>query len=420
MGVVFCPSLQNVKNVACCKAELFSDKTYSLLYLFQNDLKWIRYLKRETGLPVMAGNALMKLFPGEVMSHKEIDYGIIGPAHRSLPELLEALSGGKDPGGIDGICFRKADRTIINRPSSLKEDFAALPFPARHLLENSRYSTIFSQRKNFTIMMASQGCPCNCVFCDTAGLPYSPRPSEDVLKEIGECYRRYHIREIEFFDPVFTLQKKSVIALCKGIIEKRFSLSWACRTRVDLVDDELLAWMSRAGCRRIYYGIESGAPDLLQRAGKNINLLQIGEAVRLTRKHKIKALGFFIMGVPGETKTTIKRTREYALSLDLDYAHFQKIVPKPSTPLYEEVKRKLGYDYWKEYVLGNTRENRLPAPWCDLSGREIEQAAVTALRRFYFRPGRIFRMLAGLRSLEELFRYIRSAIGLWTTRSDLD
>ncbi len=388
-------------------------------YMFQQTLGWIRFLKQSTNLPVLVGNVLLELYPNEVLSHLEIDYGIIGPATKSLPKLLYNLEKNRDIENIEGIAFRKNGRVCINFPSTLREDFSILPFPALHLLENHKYHTIVSKRKNFTLTITSKGCPYNCNFCFVKNIPYSCRSVEATVDEIEYFYKQFGIREIEFFDPVFNLNKSRVIKICREIVRRRLGVKWACRARVDNMDKELLEEMKKGGCHRIYYGIETASEGILENTGKGIALEQTEKAICLTKQKGILTLGFFLIGAPGDTQETVLETINFALRLPLDYAQFHKVVAKPATILYEHVKKTTGRDYWRQYILGKVGEERLPSPWTSLTEDKIESLTVKAYRKFYFRPSRLTKMILGIKSFNELARYIRSGLGMWSIKSDL-
>ncbi|HRY28842.1 MAG TPA: radical SAM protein [Elusimicrobiota bacterium] len=388
-------------------------------YMFQQTLEWIVFLKQKTGLPVLVGNILMELYPKEVFSHREIDFGIIGSAQKPLPALLRALENGGSLEGIKGLCYRENGQLVIQPPDTLREDFDSLPFPARHLLANDRYYTVVSKRKNFTIMMTSKGCVSRCGFCHVKDIPYSARSPVGVADELEECYGRHGIREIEFFDPVFTVNRARVREICLEIRRRGLDISWACRARVDQVDEELLREMKAAGCARIYYGLECGNQAILDKTSKGITLERIREVVRITQNCGILTLGFFLIGAPGETVRTIEETIRFAMSLGLDYAQFHKTVAKPKTLLYDEVMRTTGRDYWGEFVMGTAKEERLPTPWTVVSDGDIEKLTVRAYRRFYFQPSRLWKIFRGIKSFSEFGRYVRSAVGIWRVKSDL-
>ncbi|MDD4893812.1 MAG: radical SAM protein [Candidatus Omnitrophica bacterium] len=389
------------------------------VYMFRQTLEWIKFIKQKTGLPVLTGNVLLDLYPDEVMSHPEIDYGIIGPATKSLPALLYNLERGRNLDNIGGLAFKDGGKVCINPPSTLEEDFGSLPFPARHLLSNEKYHTIVSKRKNFTIMITSKGCPSRCGFCYVKNIPYSFRTAEKTADEIEECYKKYGIREIEFFDPLFTFNKQRVIDISRQIKTRNLDIIWACRSRVDTMDEELLNEMKSGGCKRIYYGIESGCQEILNASRKGITLDRIKRIVDLTKDKGILVLGFFLIGAPGDTMETASNTIDFALSLNLDYAQFHKTIAKPGTILYDQVKEATGRDYWREYILGLAQEERLPSPWTSLSEKDIEALTVKAYRRFYFRPLRLGKIILGINSFDEFSRYMRSGLGMLNVHSDL-
>lgn len=387
-------------------------------YGFFDTLEWIRFFKEETRIPVLAGNVLCDMYPDMVMQYREIDYIIIGPATNSLPHLIKRLQNREGLNGLSGVGWRDNGKVIISRPSSIKEDFDSLPFPARHLLPNDRYHAVMSKRKNYTIMVTSKGCNGRCSFCHIHGIPYSFRPEDGVVAEMEECYKKYNIREMDIFDPSFTISKERIFKICEGIIRKGIDIHWACRARVDQVDEELLDIMARAGCRRILYGIESGVDENLAKMKKGIVVEQAKKAVDMTKKADILALGFFMLGVPGETIETLRRTIEYSRQIGVDYAQYHRTMAKPDTELTRQVNDVLGCDYWKEYISGRVPERRLPTPWMEVPDDVIQKAAKYAYLKFYFRPGYFLHLISGIKSREEFSRYVRSGFGLLFSRRD--
>ena len=388
-------------------------------YMFPDTLRYIRHLKAETGLPVIVGNIAVELYPRELLGFPEIDYGIIGSALDALPALLSALDAGGAIPDAPGICHKRDGEVVINPPARKGDDFSRLPIPKRDGLPHALYHSVMSKRKNVTNMVTAKGCPARCTFCHIHGVPYSARSAEGVVEEMALCHQSFGVREFEIFDPSFTARRQRIIQVCRGILDRGLDLSFAVRARVDQVDHELLAWMARAGCARILYGIESGSQSILDQMQKGITLLEIRRAVRLTQEAGIKVIGFFLVGSAGETEQTVEETVRFALDLKLEYAQFHKTMPKPGTELNEQAMVALGYDFWREYVLGNMTDRRLPAPWTDMPQDQVEQLAIAAYKRFYMRPGYIASTLLGVKSGDELWRYLRSGIGMLTVKSDL-
>lgn len=383
-------------------------------YNFQETLEWIKYLKERTRLPVITGGINITNYPLESLLHPEIDYGIIGEAIESLPKFLQVLEKDKDFSTVEGLLWRRNGEIKINPPKSNLVAFDTYPFPARHLLPNEKYHSFVSQRKNFTVMLTSTGCPFKCKFCIIGRLSYRERSAENVLAEIEQCYYDYHIREIDIFDATFFINKKRSFKICEGIYRRKLDIEWTCRSRADLLDEEILSEASRAGCREINLGIESAVPEILQGINKQIKVEEVKNAVKLCNKYGIRVLGFFMFGNPGETEESLKKTIDFMKELNIDFVQICRTVAKPNTDLDDLLIKETGRDYWREFVLGKVGEERLPMPWTELNQREIEKYLKLAYYSFFFRPKYIWRRIVQLKSFSELWRYVRVALRmLW-------
>jgi radical SAM superfamily enzyme YgiQ (UPF0313 family) len=133
-------------------------------------------------------------------------------------------------------------------------------------------------------------------------------------------------------------------------------------------------------------------------------LERIRETIKLTKRHGIRALGFFLIGSPGETRETVAKTLKFAKSLGLDYIQFSKTTAKPLTSLWRDLVAQTSYDYWREYILGNTEEAPLPRPWTELTNDEIDELALRAYKQFHARPMFLLRHTLKVRSWAEFKR----------------
>jgi len=182
-------------------------------YHFHDALEWISYLKSKLAIPVFAGGVNLTFYPKETIFHDGIDFGIIGEAIETLPNFLAVLENGGDFRQIPGIGYKANDGTvIINPPLEKYVDFDSYPFPARHLLPYEKYYSFISQRKYFTIMLTSTGCPFRCTFCAIPSV-FRMRTPKNVVDEMEICYRDFSIREIDFFDAVLFLNKPRVLEI---------------------------------------------------------------------------------------------------------------------------------------------------------------------------------------------------------------
>ncbi|MBU1912066.1 MAG: B12-binding domain-containing radical SAM protein [Candidatus Omnitrophica bacterium] len=379
-------------------------------YWFHRVVDWAYYFKDNMDVVVIVGGINITLYPKESLWHKCFDYGIAGEANCSLPALLSALGSKTDVKDIRGVVYRENDTVICNPPLENIVAFDDYPFPARHLLPNELYYSFTSQLKNFTVMVTSTGCPFKCSFCAISRLVYRERSPINVVDEVEECYRKFNVREIDFFDATFFINKERSIAICEEILKRGIKIEWSCRSRTDVVDDDILRAASRAGCRKIYYGIESVSEHVLENINKKINTEQIIHAINLTHKHGISTLGFFMVGNPSDSRGTILSSIKFAKKLQLDFIQVCRTIAKPNTELNDYLIKTQGVDYWREYILGKKPEKRLPTPWSELSEHQIEQYLRKFYSDFYFRFSYIIKRVLKARSLSELFRYVRTAM----------
>ncbi len=373
-------------------------------YMYRETLGWISLLKKWLKIPVVIGGFNLHIYPKESVIPSEIDFGVLDSAFYTLPRLLSELEKNRRFEDVSGLIYKDGNNIVITPPSSDPDNFDAYPSPARHLLPNELYTEFPTERKNFTIMVTSKGCPRRCYFCEEGGTPFLSRSPMTVVNEMQECYTKYKIREIDIFDVNFTWDRKRTMAICNEIIRRGLDITWACRSRTDLVDEQMLRTMRKAGCTRIYYGIESGDQEMLNTLNKGITLDQIRTTIKTTRKMGIKALGFFLIGSPGETKETVKKTVRFAKELKLDYVQFSKTTAKPMTGLWRDLIKITKTDYWRDYIMGLTEEKALPRPWTKLTNEEIDFLTKKAYIDCCARPLFLLRATLKVKSLKEFKR----------------
>lgn len=388
-------------------------------YMFRETLEWAKQLKDALGVPVVIGGYNLRVYPQESLMNNVADFGCYKQSLKMFPAFLREFEGGRNFESVPGLVYKQKGRIIVNDPHPEEENFNAYPNPARHLLPNELYAEFPTERKNFTVMVTSLGCPNRCTFCEAGGTQYSPRNPDIVINEIDECAQKFGIREIDIFDYNFTGQRKRVEDICDGIITRGIDVTWACRSRIDNVDLPLLKKMHQAGCRRIYYGIESYNQNTLDTLHKQLSVEQIRETVDATNKVDIKTLGFFLVGVPGETRKSFMKTVNFASELRLDYAQFSKLTAKPLTSLWKTMVEETGEDYWKDYILGKVEEKQLPRNWTSLSNEEIDRLTKTAYLRLYLSPFFLWRAITKVSSIAEFIRKFMALIDMIFSQEDV-
>lgn len=279
------------------------------------------------------------------------DVVVIGEGEQTMCELANAVQEGTSLARIRGIAFKEEGRTILTAHRDFIDNLDSIPFPARELLDNQAYKNYYSKRFGYTTtsIITSRGCPFDCDFCSRPifGNSFRSRTASNIADEV-EQVRKLGYERVWFADDCFTLDRKRLLAVCNELIHKRVNVGWECLSRVDTVDSEVAEKMKKAGCLRVFFGIESGNDTILEVMKKHVTTRQAEEAVRIFKKVGIQVGAFFILGYPGENERTVLDTVRFASSLPLDYLSFTFPYPIPGTPLFDKVENKLTSKDWKE------------------------------------------------------------------------
>ena len=290
------------------------------------------------------GTALPKRTLEEI---PQLDVVVMGEGEYTTYELIKTMDAKAKPEAllkIKGICFRYDGKIYENQRRPYISDLDALPYPARHLLPMDVYEGpgwfrwIHGFAKPFTSVFASRGCPFHCNFCAAhimCGRKIRYRSIDKVMEEIDHLKYTYNIKILTFQDDTFTLNKERAITICEELIKRDYKLYLTCGTRVDMVDEQILGYMKKAGFEWIFYGVESGNQEILKQCNKNTSLDQIRRAFYLTKKAGIGTHAGMILGHIGETKKTAMDTIRFLLKLMPDYAAIATMIPFPGSRAWE-------------------------------------------------------------------------------------
>ena len=307
---------------------------------------------------VVVGGWHPSYLPESLLQHPEIDYVIMGEGERAIVELTECIVKGVDDSGISkisGLAYRKEKKFVKNAPD-LINNLDDVPFPARHLLPMHLYSREmeYLSVKPVDTMNVIRGCPYNCAFCETKkiwGSKCRAFSAPRVVEELNILVSEYGTKGIYFVGDNFTINKKRTIELCNAIKKEKLDLQWVCDTRVDLISRDLVKEMKTAGCRTIWFGVESGSARVLKKINKQITLQQALAAFKLCKEEDVRTASSFMLGLPGETVEDMKATYKFARKLDPDWVRFNIFVGYPGSDLYDEIKEKGLYERVEDYVL---------------------------------------------------------------------
>ena len=297
-----------------------------------------------------------------------IDYIVRGEGELTFMDLLENLHSPSRLEHVKGISYRRNGKVHHNPRRAFIEDINILAFPARHLVELSKYRAL-----GFPVnLMTSRGCPFSCIFCVGSKMVGRRVRYFDVKRVVDEfeMLSKLKFRQINVVDDLFTSHKKRCIAICREIIDRGIDHPWTAFARVDTVNRELLENLREAGCTTLCFGIESGNQEILDRVKKKITLEKCQRAVDLCNEVGIDPMTSYILGLPGETPDTVKKTMEFASRLSPNYG-YHILAPFPGTEVRdkkEEYGLQILTDDWDQYDA-----NRSVSDTGFISHREIDE-----------------------------------------------
>jgi len=341
----------------------------------------------------------------------ELDCVVIGEGEYTAREIVSRLESGPIKEPIDGAIIKSNGNLLVGRPRELIGNLDEVPFPALDLVDDiTRYMPPVGHYTRLPIaqMLSSRGCPNNCLYCyKIVGNTLRERSPKNIVDEIEWYTQRFGVREIKFWDDVFTHTKERVLKFCDELLSRDLDVSWYCGSRVDAVDEEMLAAMKRAGCTGILYGCESGSQRILDLLRKNVTLEQIRRAIKLTHRHGIRTFCTFIIGSPTETFEEALQTARFAAELNPTYADFFTCAPFPGTDLWEMVKDsdELSKDY------STWGMHQMPFVPNTMTREQMIAARTAAFRRLYLSPRHILRLLRTFRTKEEWEAFLRGLRG---------
>jgi anaerobic magnesium-protoporphyrin IX monomethyl ester cyclase len=310
------------------------------------------------------------------------------------PHTLTAGSDGqRDMSAVKGLVWRRGGEIVVNPDRPFIADLDDLPMPMYELLPLSRYR-IPLIKGPYAFIVTSRGCPAGCTYC-IKHVSYGPtmrlRSAEKLLDEIEKLVS-LGVKNIHMYADLFTVNRPQVMAICAGLIKRNIRVKWTCNSRVDFVDREMLKAMADSGCHYIAWGLESADKQILTHARKGVDAERALQSLKWAREAGIQNWGYFIIGLPGETVATIKKTIAFSKALPLDIALFHIAAPYPGTPFFFEVIRNNWFRAgvrWEEVDMDESTVLDYP----NLSAEQLEYWQKRAFREWAVRPGPIYTYL---------------------------
>jgi len=363
-----------------CSFTMFEQDSFEVIELIK---------KINSKIIVVVGGAHVSSNTKYVLRNNHIDLAVLGEGELTMLEIAQRVRDKKRTDNILGTALTKSGKLIVNKPRELIQNLDILE-PSWHLLDFKKY---FQHPDNYQVTMrspsvnivTSRGCPGNCTFCSVHtvwGRKWRAMSPEKVLNQIELLYKKYGIRHFRFNDDNMTLDKKRILKICKGIINKKLDIRWDTPSGVAMwtLDEEVLTAMKKSGYYRISLGIESGCEKTLKYIGKSVDLEKANRLIEHCHKIGLWVASFFIIGFPYETKNELAKSVQYIVNSKINFPFVFVAQPYPGTRMYQDfVKENLlshGVEETSTFTLTKYRSKAY-------SASELNQIRAGIYKRFY-------------------------------------
>jgi radical SAM superfamily enzyme YgiQ (UPF0313 family) len=307
-------------------------------------------IKAQSDLPVMMTGTHPSALPERTMREEAVDFVAESEGPVTMVKVADALAS-KDGryGNIPSLWYRE-DGQIMRprlREELIKDLDAEMPGMAWDLLDMKRYRAHnwhcfdhIHDRSPYAAIHTSLGCPYSCSFC-CINAPFG-KPSyrmwsvDQVLAEIDYVVNEHGVKNIKFVDEMFVLNKRHVLGICDGLIERGYDINIWAYARVDTVRDEFLEKLKAAGFNWLCLGIEAANSVVRDGQEKGFSDESIVDTCRRIQSHGIYIIGNYIFGLPSDTMDSMQQTLDLALEVNTEFANFYSAMPYPGSQLYTD------------------------------------------------------------------------------------
>ncbi len=386
-----------VENLKDADIVCLSSTNRDGLYL-SKVIKHIR--KANTGCRLILGGPIVSSLMDELFDHFDIDCAVAYEGERTFLEIIEKYDGGSVPfENIKGVVYKDEGIKFTGRRESIANIDDEIPFPAWDLVIESTLAEEYWKRKSFAFyrinnkymaLFSSRGCPYGCIYChDMFTKRFRAHSAERVVSELEHLYTRYGITDFEFHDDTFNYDRDRVRKICDLIIEKglKINMYFPNGLRADRLEKDIIEKLAKAGTKVMCFAIETVSDRLQKLLHKNLKFDNINSMIQIAVDNGIHAEGFFMFGLPTETKEEMLATIDFAAKSPLHSAAVSITTPQKGTELFskyigDNCSQVLGEDY---YDYSNSLS--------ELTPKEVKKILSLMLVKFYLRPKRIFRII---------------------------
>ena len=301
--------------------------------------KYIR--KRLSKALLIAGGHHPSAEPVKLLQNSDFDVCVIGEGERTLLEIAqsEKQETGDWLQDIQGVVYKQGSKIAHSQRRQPVADLDSLPFPANHLLGLEDYAPHPNLGIKSAGILTYRGCPMRCAFCYNPQSHWVRRHSPTrVVDEMTWVVKEFDVRGFNFYDNLFGLSREHALAVCEEIIKRKLDVVWECWTAGDLINIELAEKMREAGCIHVGFGAESGDDEVLIKTQRGFTSAQHQAGIHAIRGVGLKVEVFFMIGLPGESEESIRRTIEFAEHCGSDKVCLSLHRPYPGTAVWNHPK----------------------------------------------------------------------------------
>ncbi|MHB0915266.1 MAG: B12-binding domain-containing radical SAM protein [Thermoleophilia bacterium] len=371
---------------------------------FDNDVGFMGRLKQV--LPdalVGTFGYLPSSYTAETLDATGNDFVLVGEPDLAFGELIRRVAAGEERPEVAGVAWRQDDGQVSPAEYQRIESIDVLPYADQSAIDHTLYGEPFFGHP-YTTFQSARGCPFSCVYCvRTFGRKLSLASAEHVVGEVTDAVERHGVRYFRFMDDTFTVSRKRVFEICEGLEAISDKIRWSCLTRPNTIDGEVAAALQRAGCQRVYVGIESGSQKVIDYLQRGYDLEGVMGNLEEVRRSGLEMVGWFIVGAPVEERDDFEASLALARRLRLEFIAVSTLAPYPGTELFEKERDNIDF-------------NLMPYS-CNFKHVNGGNRQAEFYRRYYLRPtfiasrfGRLLRNpVEAARATMDFARYIVSA-----------
>jgi len=312
---------------------------------FSYDINYLKKLKTQfPNIKQIAFGYYPSIFKTEILENSSIDFVIQNEPEAEIFKIINFENSNYKTEVLPGFNSIHPDLTLLD---SFKYFEPLMPMP-------------------LGVIQTARGCPYTCNFCvKSFGGKLNYKQIDIIINEIKDWLTIGKAKSIRFIDDTFTVSKSRVIKICEKILENNLKFEWSCLSRIDTLSEEVIIKMAEAGCKRIYFGIESGSEEMLKIYSKTYSFQSAKEILKTCKKHKIETVGFFMTGLPDETEEEFNKTLSFIADADFTLVGLGKLTLYPGTDLYEKYKDQVSFklfpyeNKFKDENLNNIYQKRL-------------------------------------------------------------